>query len=103
MTDSEKLKMLGTLTGETDEKVLGTYLSIAGDKICRKAYPFGAENTIVPQQYATLQVEIAVYLLNKRGGEGETRHGENGVDRTYENGDVPDSLMRQITPCASLV
>ena len=103
MTDSEKIKMVATMTGETDEKVLATYLSLAGEKICRRAYPFDPDNTIVPRQYAGLQVEIAVYLLNKRGGEGEIRHGENGVDRSYENGDVPDSLMRQIVPVASVV
>ena len=38
MTDAEKLKMVKAMTGETDESILSTYLSIAGDKVCRKAF-----------------------------------------------------------------
>jgi hypothetical protein len=37
MTDAEKLKMVKAMTGETDEDTLSTYLSIAGNKVCRKA------------------------------------------------------------------
>lgn len=103
MTDSEKIRSVSAMTGENDEKVLATYLSLAGEKICNRLYPFGKEDATVPGRYAMLQVEIAVYLLNKRGAEGETRHGENGIDRTYENGDVPETLMRQITPMAAVV
>ena len=57
----------------------------------------------VPEQYSYLQVEIATYLLNKRGGEGELSHSENGISRSYENGDVPESMMRQIVPMAGVL
>ena len=111
MTDAEKREMLTAMTGETTEAVLSTYLKLAGDKICRKAYPYDPTVTTVPEQYESLQVEIAAYLLNKRGAEGEKTHSENGISRTYENGisrtyengDVPNSLMRQITPFAGLL
>lgn len=103
MTDAEKLTMLKSMTYETDESVLSTYLSIAGNKVCRKAYPFDPTVTEVPVQYGYVQVEIAVYLLNKRGAEGQISHNENGISRGYEDGDVPSSLMREITPCASVI
>lgn len=103
MTDAEKLSMLKTMTGEKDEDVLSTYLSIAGNKILKRAYPFDTTVTKVPDQYAYNQVEIAAYLLNKRGAEGETAHSENGISRSYEDGDVPPSLLREIVPCASLI
>ena len=74
MTDAEKLSMLKTMTGEKDEDVLSTYLSIAGNKVLKRAYPFDTTVTKVPDQYAYNQVEIAAYLLNKRGAEGETAH-----------------------------
>ena len=70
MTDAEKLKMVKAMTGETDEDTLSTYLSIAGNKVCRKAYPFDPTVTAVPDQYAHIQVEITVYLLNKREPKG---------------------------------
>lgn len=103
MTDAEKLKMVKAMTGETDEETLSAYLSIAENKVCRKAYPFDPAVTIVPDQYAHMQVEIAVYLLNKRGAEGQTAHSENGISRSYEDGDVPPTLLRDIVPFAAVM
>ena len=104
MENTEKLKLLRTMVGQasdgenwTDE-ILLAYLDIAGREIIRRAYPF-KENVIdVPDKYNTLQCEIALYLLNKRGAEGETSHSENGISRTYENADVPESLIGQVVP-----
>ena len=103
MTDTEKLTMLKAMTGEKDESVLSTYLSIAGNKVLKRAYPFNSTVTVVPDRYAYNQVEIAAYLVNKRGAEGETAHSENGISRYYEDGDVPPTLLREIVPCASLI
>lgn len=103
MTDAEKLKMVKAMTGETDEGILSTYLSIAGDKVCRKAYPYDPDVRLVPYRYDFVQVEIAVYLLNKRGAEGQTAHSENGISRSYEDGDVPPTLLRDIVPFASVM
>lgn len=103
MTNDEKLKMLKAMTGETDTEVLSTYLSIAGHKVLRKAYPFDDTQTTVPDKYAYTQLEVACYLLNKRGAEGQTSHSENGISRSYEDGDVPPSLLREIMPCASVI
>ena len=103
MTDTEKLTMLKAMTGEKDESVLSTYLSIAGNKVLKRAYPFDSTVTVVPDRYAYNQVEIAAYLVNKRGAEGETAHSENGISSSYEDGDVPPTLLREIVPCASLI
>ena len=99
MTEAEKLKLLKTMVGGNDtEDVLSVYLTLAGRKIIAKAYPY--DNTVieVPPQYDTLQCEIAAYMLNKRGAEGQTAHSENGISRTYENADVPKSMLSTITP-----
>lgn len=103
MDELEKIAMAKTLSGETDELTVSSYLKIAGNKICRKAYPFDPAVTEVPEQYSLLQVEIAVYLLNKRGAEGEAAHSENGISRTYEDGDVPPSMLRQIVPMCGVL
>ena len=103
MSDSEKLIMLKAMTGETDDTVLSTYLSIAGNKVLRRAYPYDDSVTEVPARYAYNQIEIAAYLLNKRGAEGETSHSENGISRSYEDGDVPPTLLREIIPFAGLI
>lgn len=101
MRDEEKLAMLGDMTGETSESILSAYLNIAASKILRRAFPFGTDATAVPACYEINQIEIAAYLINKRGAEGETAHSENGVSRSYEGGDVPTSLMREIVPFAA--
>lgn len=103
MDELEKIAMAKVLSGETDELMVSAYLKIAGSKICRKAFPFDSSILDVPKQYEYLQVEIAVYLLNKRGAEGETAHSENGISRTYEDGDIPPTLLRQIVPVCGVL
>ena len=103
MSESEKLEMLKTLSGEIHDTVLLTYLTLAGQKVIRKAYPYQNDITEVPAKYATTQVEIACYLLNKRGAEGETYHSENGINRSYENADVPESMLAGVIPVAGVI
>lgn len=98
MLESEKKDLVKTMTGETDEGTVSAYLAVAASKICRKAFPYRPNEVCVPEQYEYLQVEIAVYLLNKRGAEGQTGHSENGISRTYESGDVPASMLRDVIP-----
>lgn len=101
MTDTEKATMVTAMSGEADANIVSAYLALAGDKVCRKAYPFNPTISVVPSQYDWMQVEIAVYLLNKRGAEGQTSHDENGIRRGYEAADVPPSLLRDIVPFAA--
>lgn len=104
MTQEEKLTVLKAMVGNSDpDEVLSTYLDFAGSKILAKAYPFQNDVSEVPTQYEYLQVEIAAYMLNKRGAEGQTSHTENGVSRTYENGDVPASMLKAVIPHCGVV
>lgn len=50
-----------------------------------------------------LQIQIAIFLYNKQGAEGEKSHDENGVKRIYENADIPDSLLNDITPIVKVI
>ena len=83
MTDAEKITMLTQMTDETDSDVLSTYLLLA--------------------RYDAIHVEVAAYMLNKRGAEGETVHLENGVSRHWEDGSIPPSLLRRIVPNAGVL
>ena len=104
MSDTEKLIFLRVMVGEQggdadwSDDVLLTYLKLAGQKIINRAYPYDDEVTEVPRRYELLQCEIAAYLLNKRGAEGETSHSENGISRSYENADIPESLIGVVVP-----
>ena len=105
MTNEEMIALVETMSGETSDTVASAFLSMAGQAILNKAYPFLSDAELsalaVPAKYQNLQVEIAVFLLNKRGAEGETMHNENGINRSYENGSIPNSMMKQVIPfCA---
>lgn len=104
MTESEKLTALKAMVGGSDtDEVLSTYLMLAGRKIIARAYPYDPGVTEVPVQYEHLQLEIAIYMLNKRGAEGQTSHSENGISRSYENADIPNSMLRSITPNVGVI
>ena len=104
MTEVEKLSLLRAMVGTPadnenwSDAVLLSYLTIAGEKIINRAYPYDDTITEVPRRYSYLQCEIANYLLTKRGAEGQTAHSENGVNRSYESADVPESMLGEVIP-----
>lgn len=106
MDIEQKKRMLTTMIGPgDDDETLSAYLSVAAEKILYTAYPYVADHSemSVPPMYDTLQVEIAAYLMNRRGAEGETQHIENGVHRNYGSSDVPPDLMKRIVPFVGVV
>jgi hypothetical protein len=109
MTEVEKLSLLRAMVGtpNTDENwsddVLISYLTIAGRKIINRAYPYDDTVDEVPRRYGYLQCEIAAYLLNKRGAEGQTAHSENGISRSYESADIPPSMLSEVIPCVGVL
>lgn len=103
MSEAEKLHKIKIMSEETDEDILRVFLDVAGKKIIAKAYPYSSDVTEVPAKYELLQCEIAVYLLNKRGAEGQTSHSENGISRQYENGDVPESMLKSVIPFCGVI
>jgi len=103
MTEVEKLSMLRVMVGQPNEgdwsdDVLISYLAIAGRKIINRAYPYDDTVTEVPRRYGYLQCDIAAYLLNKRGAEGEVAHNENGISRSYASADVPEAMLSEVCP-----
>lgn len=80
---------------------LSLFLSMADNKILNKRYPFGYTDTDKANallKYSDIELEIAVYLWNKIGAEGQTSHNENGINRGYESAGIPDSFVKDIVP-----
>ena len=104
MTNAEKLQLLKAMVGSSDtDDVLLAYLNIAGSKIINRAYPYDSEVTEVPARYEFLQCDIAAYLLNKRGAEGELIHSENGISRSYGSADVPNAMLSAVVPVVGVI
>ena len=82
------------------DDLIPMYLEIAQQKVVERLWPFAPEATWddVPDRYWGVACNIAVYLINKRGAEGETTHRESGTSRTWASADVPNVMFAGITP-----
>lgn len=100
MTNEQKLAILRQMldSGDTtSDAIANAYLEAAEKAVINIAYPFGDGTETMPEKYEYEQIEIAVYMLNKRGAEGETIHVEGGTHRHFEVADIPTSLKSRIT------
>lgn len=106
MTEHDKMELTRSLLdvdGYQEDELIAAYLDVAAGTILRKAFPFDDSQTEVPEQYARLQCEIAVFMYNKRGAEGQSSHSEGGVTRAYEGADIPKSMLASIVPRAKVI
>ena len=105
MTKDEMITMLQGMGFKDDGVILSTYLSLAGDAIINRAYPYASdsEEMSVPRKYHSLQVQIAAYMLDKRGAEGQIQHIENGTHRNYGSADIPDDMLSGIVPYVGVI
>jgi len=106
MTDAEKIAMAKVYCesdpNATDE-VLKVYLQMAQNKMLERLYPYDAtkEGSDIPTRYDSIQCELAGRYFLRQGGQGETTHEENGINRTYGSVDDEDILSR-LTPFAKV-
>lgn len=101
MNDQEMLDSVRELVNdERLDRYAEHYLGIAKGAVLSRLFPFDpqASWSDVPEKHHAQTVEMAVYLVNKRGAEGEVSHTESGVSRTYESGGIPKSYFRGIVP-----
>ena len=106
MTEQKKIQMLRAMaSSEEDGEILSVYLELAAAKILTRMYPFTEDvaGMDVPDRYVPMQLNVACYLMNKRGAEGEVLHIENGVHRSYGDADVPDSMLKEVVPFCQAV
>lgn len=105
MTQEEKITMTTVLVGDPSvtEEMISAYLTIAGQVILTRAYPYDDSVEEVPVKYHSLQCQIATYMINKRGAEGELTHSENAITRQYASASIPPVMLSEITPfCGTL-
>lgn len=98
----DKLKVLIGLSGYDQDELLTALLLLGEQKILDRLYPFDDTMTSLPSRYVPKQLEIVVYLYNKRGAEGQLVHSEGGISRTYASADIPEALLEGITPTVGL-
>lgn len=86
------------------DAVISAFLTRAENEIMNRAYPYGYDDEMdFPKKYDILSCDIAIFLLNKRGAEGEIDHNENGINRSYMSADIPYDLFRTVVPFCSTI
>lgn len=103
MTTEEMMTLLQSMTDETDDGLLAAALSYAGQQVINKAYPYRTDVSEVPARYRVNQLNIAAYILNKRGAEGQLVMSENGIYRSFESAAIPDSMYDGIVGFAGII
>lgn len=103
MTMNMKIAMLHAMLGEgdtTDPGILEVYLTLAGQAILNRMYPFrdSYDGLEVPDKYVAIQLKIANMYITKIGAEFEIQHIENGIHRNYGASDIPDGILKDVVP-----
>ena len=78
-------------------------LENAKSVVLQRLYPFHPNETHIPERYHYKVVEVAIFMYNKRGAEGQTYHKEQAISRGYEGASVPESMLMDIIPRAEIL
>lgn len=106
MNNAQKITILRTLIPSSAlalsesnlNDILLNYLKIAERIVLSRIYPFNDDEDEVPERYEYDQIQIANYLITKRGADFETVHNENGTNISYEASDIPPSILNRLVP-----
>lgn len=84
----------------TPDDCVDEVVSAINDVNERRRY-IPTKDVLFEEKYEQIVIKICMYNIAKYGAEGETAHSENGISRTYENGDASiDSILKKIVPLA---
>lgn len=106
MSNLEKLKAYIGISDDSEDTLLSLLIEKAETAILNRRYPFGytdEERATALSRYPDVLLDIAVYLYNKRGAEGQTGHSENGISRSYEGAGIPESYLQSIVPICKVI
>lgn len=106
MTVLENLqaKLSGTQYADNTD-LLNAYIEDATDLCKNTLYPFSQQTPpdALPDKYNSWIARAALEMISKIGGEGETQHNENGVNRYYSGGTVSTELLQELTPIGQVL
>lgn len=106
MTNGDKIERVRVMSGlsaaELPDASISIYLAAAAEKVLNRCYAstHDVTNLTVPDRYAGVQCDIALYNIVKRGGDFETSHKESDISREY---DSEESILKQIVPFAHVL
>lgn len=105
MMDIDIEAMLRRRVGDlVDEETMLDYVMIAQHIILQRRYGL-IDNypDVFPDRYLITCFQIALYLINRDGSEGQLSHNEGGIVRTYKNANIPEDLLVDVTPYGDIL
>lgn len=99
MTTRQRIDAVILAQGMEEGVFPSPYLDMLAEDAESVVCHFRGTDEIEPK-YIPVAARIANYWLEKTGYMGASSVSENGVSRNYETGDVPNSLLRLISPAA---
>ena len=102
----ELLTNLKLEVGEGDDDYLTLKLNRAISAVTKARRPFGCteeQKSAILVDYESEILDIATYLFNRKGSEGEKSHNENGINRGYESAGIPSSFLDGIVPMCGII
>lgn len=82
--------------------VLEYAIELAYDSVVKRRFPFN-EKKVLEEKYHSTVINIATFIYNKRGAEGQISHTEGDIRRTFESGGIPESMLSDIIPYVGVV
>ena len=105
MDDTQLNDTTASLIGDSPASSLAdVYVELAKAAVVAHLFPYrdDASWADVPAKHHMRTCEIAAYLANKRGAEGETQHNESGIGRTYGAAAIPSGYFDGMAPFAGV-
>lgn len=106
MSNGEKLAMVKAIMEISADDVssdglISAYLTLAQKEILAWRYSYSADWDLyneVPAEYETTQIFAVVAGFSQGGAEGQTQHGENGIQRTFKYADMVAYIRAHVIP-----
>lgn len=97
LIDKLRLRMTGRITANYSDDFLESELDTAISKVAEKRW---VEVDELEDKFANDVVNIALYNIALIGGDFQTAHSENGINRTFI---TENEILQNITPKARVL
>ena len=98
--------LIGDAGAEVPTDLLALLVADARDLILTRRHPFSTDPLAEPWEprYDRLACDVAAFLWEKMGAEGQTASRENGIYRAWDHADayVPAGLLQRVVPIAAV-